>query len=111
VEFCAVQGFFGEQKTSLVNIFILIIVVCVSMVLGSWIGNAMQKSIRIGPTIIGSCLGAILSVLLMPVLEGIIDYFTPFEFGMTMSVIVVSVGIFFGALAGFRLSFLVMLST
>ncbi len=47
----------------------------------------------------------------MPVLEGIIDYFTPFEFGTTMSILVVSLGVIFGALAGFRLSFLVMLST
>lgn len=53
-------------------------VVLVSMAVGSYLGRAMQKSIRLGPTLIGSVLGAIFAILLMPFLEAAINYLTPF---------------------------------
>jgi len=55
-----------------------VFVVLLSIAIGSYLGRAMQKSIRLGPTLIGSVLGSIFAILLMPFLEAAINYLTPF---------------------------------
>jgi len=81
------------------------------MAIGSYLGKAMQKSIRLGPTLIGSVLGAIFAILLMPFIETAINFLTPFQMGTSLAGIITILGILAGSYAGFRLSFLVMLST
>lgn len=78
---------------------------------GSYLGRAMQKSIRLGPTLIGSVLGSIFAILVMPFIEAAINYLTPFQMGPSLAGIITVLGILAGSFAGFRLSFLVMLST
>jgi hypothetical protein len=47
----------------------------------------------------------------MPFVEAVINYLTPFQMGPTLAGVITVLGILFGTYAGFRLSFLVMLST
>lgn len=74
-------------------------------------GKLFRKSLRLGPIFVGIGLGICLILMSMPFLEWTIQLFVNFDFEFWISTILILAGAIFGAYLGYRLAYIILVST
>lgn len=100
-----------DSTVTPMNIFAFILSIILSISTAVAIGKLFKNSVRLGPIIIGIILGACSILIMLPFLETTIAFITPFDIGFWLSFILVLFGCCFGLYLGYRLAFVITIST
>jgi hypothetical protein len=100
-----------DSTVTLMNIFAFILSIILSISTAVAIGKLFRSSVRLGPIVIGIILGACTILILLPFLEMTIAFITPFDIGFWLSFFLVLFGCCFGLYLGYRLAFVITIST
>lgn len=101
-----------DATLSLTNGLAITLAVVLSLCTAYVMGNIFKRILRLGPIIVGVGLGAafvMISLSLVEMLSSMI--ITEVDVGFWATVVLISIGGFFGAYLGYRLAYVILIAT